>query len=111
MIRHCFVREEGEALILGAGVPERWLQSGQPIRFGPAPTAFGPVSIRIEPPPEEGRSLQITWRGDWHGSGPPAIEIRLPGYVPVQLPAQSSPPAEGDGFWRQSLTQIARMES
>ncbi len=110
MIRHCFVREEGAALILGAGVPERWLRSRQPIRFGPAPTSFGPVSISIEPLAAEGRSLQMTWRGDWHGTGPPAIEIRLPGYVPVQLPAQNSSPTNGNDYSRHSLTRLTRMK-
>lgn len=110
MIRHCFVREEGEGLILGAGVPERWLKSSQPIRFGPAPTAFGPVSITIEPPAEEGRPLRMTWQGDWHEPRSPAVEIRLPGYTPAQLPAQSHPQTEDGDFSRHYVTQLARME-
>jgi len=80
MIRNCFVREEGDRLILCAGVPARWLDQAAPIRFGPAPTRFGPVSICITPDP--GHSPRVDWQGNWHRSAPP-IEIRLPGFAPV----------------------------
>ena len=81
MIRNCFVREEGDGLILCAGVPPRWLEQPTMISFGPAPTAFGAVSIDIQPEP--GDTPRIQWRGDWHESAPP-IEIRLRGFEPVQ---------------------------
>ncbi|MFW6387588.1 MAG: hypothetical protein ACOC0G_02800, partial [Thermodesulfobacteriota bacterium] len=77
MVRNCFVREEGEQLILGAGVPERWLAHDEPIYFGPAPTTFGPVTLSITP--DGDNPPRIEWRGDWHGNTPP-IEIRLPGF-------------------------------
>ena len=80
MIRNCFVREEGECLILCAGIPARWLDQDIPIRFGPAPTACGVVSICITP--AHGASPRVEWRGDWHHKAPP-IEIRLPGFAPV----------------------------
>lgn len=87
MIRNCFVREEGERLILCAGVPVRWLDHDTPARFGPAPTAYGTVSVNIIPNP--GGAPRIDWHADWHHRAPP-IEIRLPGYVPVS-------PASGTG--------------
>jgi hypothetical protein len=80
MIRNCFVREEGDRLILCAGIPARWLDQGAPIRFGPAPTRFGPVSISITPDP--GHPPRVEWQSDWHRAAPP-IEIRLPGFAPV----------------------------
>ncbi|MBU1265422.1 MAG: hypothetical protein KJ946_12585 [Gammaproteobacteria bacterium] len=80
MIRNCFVREEGDRLVLCAGVPARWLDQETPIRFGPAPTRFGPVSISITPVP--GHPPRVEWQGDWHRSAPP-IEVRLPGYAPA----------------------------
>lgn len=76
MIRNCFVREEGERLILCAGIPPRWLEQDQPIRFGPAPTSFGAVTIGITPQP--GGAPRVEWTGDWHHDAPP-IEVRLPG--------------------------------
>ncbi len=81
MMRNCFVREEGERLILCAGVPARWLDQDRPISFGPAPTAFGAVSLRITPNP--GNPPRVDWRGDWHRSAPP-IQIHLPGFAPAE---------------------------
>ncbi|HEY0634907.1 MAG TPA: hypothetical protein VGE00_05950 [Gammaproteobacteria bacterium] len=85
MVRNCFVREEGKRLILCAGIPARWLEQETPIRFGPAPTSFGTVSIVITPRPGQPR---IEWRGDWHRDAPP-LEIRLPGFAPVDAVAGS----------------------
>ena len=83
MIRHCFVREEGDRLILCQGIPSRWLEAGTTIGFGPAPTTFGKVSIRLS-----GRSYEdsvlVSWEADWH-HGAPSIELQLPGYRPVQV--------------------------
>jgi len=84
MIRNCFVREEGERLILCAGIPERWLDQNTPIRYGPAPTAFGTVSISITP--DSSNPPRVEWQGDWHRSAPP-IEIRLPGFAPINVVA------------------------
>ena len=84
MIRNCFVREEGERLVLCAGIPARWLEQDTPIRFGPAPTAFGALSLSITP--QAGTAPRIEWQGDWHRSAPP-IEIRLPGFEPVNVAA------------------------
>lgn len=75
MVRNCFVREEGERLILCAGIPPRWLQQEQPIRFGPAPTRFGTLDITVQPNP--GGTPEVTWDGRWH-NGEPEIEVRLP---------------------------------
>ncbi len=86
MVRNCFVREEKKQLILGSGVPERWLEHHEPIHFGPAPTSFGPVSISIIP--DSGHSPRLEWQGDWYRHKP-LIEIRLPGFVPVSVGADS----------------------
>ncbi|MFO7577367.1 MAG: hypothetical protein R6W66_06520, partial [Pelovirga sp.] len=86
MVRNCFVREEGERLILGAGVPERWLAHNEPIHFGPAPTTFGTLSLSITP--GGGDAPRIAWRGDWHHHEPP-MEIRLPGFEAATVAAGS----------------------
>jgi len=80
MVRNCLVREEGDILILCAGLPGRWLDHNQPITFGPAATAFGPVSITVTP--QAGKPLRVDWQGDWH-SATPAVAIRPPGFNPV----------------------------
>lgn len=87
LLRNCFVREEGGSLVLCAGIPPRWLDQDEPIRFGPAPTSFGAVSLSITPRPD--RPPQVQWHGDWHRGAPP-IEIRLPGFEPVPVAAAAA---------------------
>ncbi|MBI5136723.1 MAG: hypothetical protein HZA24_05210 [Nitrospirae bacterium] len=79
MLRNCFVREEGDGLVLGGGVPAAWLAGTEPVGFGPAPTAFGPVRVTLTPRPG---ALEVAWEGRWHGA-PPAMSVRLPGHAPV----------------------------
>ncbi|WP_250460888.1 hypothetical protein [Microbulbifer litoralis] len=78
MQRNCFVREEGDSLVLASGLPPEWLadtSADRPIRFGPAPTRFGTVTLAIEPGP----APRVTWDGDWHREAPP-IRVRPLGY-------------------------------
>ncbi len=77
MTRNCFVREEGEQLFLCQGIPGRWLRAGQPISFGPTPTAFGVITLTLQPC--ENGEVEVSWRGQWHHQ-PPPIKIQLPGY-------------------------------
>ena len=87
MMRNCFVREEGVGLILGAGVAPQWFAGGEPLVFGPAPTSFGTVSLRLESRDEgPGNKVLVTWQGQWHAE-PPPIEVRLPGFVPRSVRA------------------------
>ncbi len=83
MQRNCLVREEGERLILGSGIPRAWLSANpaqQPIRFGPCLTRFGAIEIEIA---EHNRgSARVSWSGRWYGDAP-SIEIRLPGFAHV----------------------------
>jgi len=82
MVRNCFVREEGDRLILCAGIAKRWLQEGSPVLFGPAPTCFGPVTITLNPLSDT--SIEIVLQTAWHDQEP-AIDVRLPGHEPVTL--------------------------
>jgi len=79
IIRNCFVREEDGHLVIGSGVPDRWLKSDAELRFGPAPTAFGVITVSIRTRCE---TVTIDWQSRWHGK-PPVIDIRLPGFPPT----------------------------
>src|SRR5690606_36049664 len=48
LVRDMLVREAGDELHLGAGVPASWLEHGQRIEVERAPTYFGLVAYRIE---------------------------------------------------------------
>jgi hypothetical protein len=78
MMRALFLREEGDRLVLCEGIDPAWLDTA--VSFGPAPTAFGKVTVSVRP--EAGRTL-VTWHGWWHGD-PPEVEVRLPGHAPAR---------------------------
>ncbi|MFN2328568.1 MAG: hypothetical protein ABR612_06600 [Chromatocurvus sp.] len=81
MLRNCFLREEGDSLVLAGGIPGRWLETGEPMAFGPAPTVFGTVSVRIEH--ADDGCVAISVAADWHAS-PPLLTSALPGYHIVE---------------------------
>ena len=47
LLRDCLVREEGDTLVLGLGVPSGWLD--KPFAVANLPTHFGRVSYRYDP--------------------------------------------------------------
>ncbi len=85
MLRNCFVREEGNTLILASGIPSDWLNTAQPISFGVAPTLWGEISILISISGEaDNKIIRVEWQGHWHKQAPD-IEVRLPGFKPVKV--------------------------
>jgi len=82
ILRALFVREEDQALVLGAGVPEAWLHQGETLSFGPTPTRWGPVTVTIT---TEGAEPTVQMQGQWRGE-PPTIEARLPGRPATAVP-------------------------
>lgn len=79
MLRNMFVREEEGRLILASGLPAEWLTAAAPLRFGPTPTAWGPVEVEVR---AEGEQVTVAWTGDWRGD-PPTVEVHLAGLAPV----------------------------
>ena len=75
MIRNAFVREEADRLVVGSGLWPEWLEQGANLRFGPAPTAFGPFTVQVE---IAGETASIEWSGAWR-ERPPTLEIAVPG--------------------------------
>jgi hypothetical protein len=82
IIRNCFLREEGETLVIGQGIPQSWHQQKVPISFGPAPTSFGKVTITINTQPNE--CPEVSWHGDWHKLRP-QIQLALPGFITTMV--------------------------
>jgi hypothetical protein len=73
-VRDSILYEEGERLIVGAGIPDEWLQSEKKIAMVNAPTRFGDVDVRIR---RRGESVEISLSGRWRPA-PSLVEIRLP---------------------------------
>ncbi|MEE4278430.1 MAG: hypothetical protein V2I82_08215 [Halieaceae bacterium] len=77
MIRHLFLREEEDALILCPGIPGRWLDARETLAFGPTATRFGPVTVTLQPLNEGAYTLVC--QGSWRGEAP-TIRCALPGF-------------------------------
>ncbi len=75
MMRQSFVREEGDDLVLGAGVDPRWLESGEAFGISNAPTHFGNLDLYFEPFED---SIRVRWHGEWHRQ-PATVTLALPG--------------------------------
>jgi hypothetical protein len=78
MIRNCFLREEGDRLVIGSGVMDRWIPATGAASFGPTLTPFGRVSLRLR---RESTGLAVEVAASWR-SHAPALDIRVPGYEP-----------------------------
>jgi hypothetical protein len=82
LMRHSFVREEADHLVLGAGILPAWLTSGHQLSFGPTPTPWGAVEVFVE---KEGPCLRVRWQGHWFNAVP-LMRIALPGWEAVCAP-------------------------
>jgi hypothetical protein len=79
MVRNCFMREEGNSLVVASGVRPEWWRSA-PARLGPSRTPFGPVTVEVNAR-EGGAEVRVVgeWSGEWAGAEP-RLEVRLPGF-------------------------------
>jgi hypothetical protein len=97
MLRNCFVREEGQTLVLCSGLPAEWLASGRSMKLGPTPTPWGPITVTVEP---EETEVRVRWRAEWRGR-PPRIDVRLPdGRAGCSGRQASLVVRRGGGRWR-----------
>lgn len=77
MLRNCFVREEGERLIVGSGLFPNWFESDEDLSFGPTLTPWGPVNIRITRPASEPTlSIDARWRSET-----PRVSVEIEGFA------------------------------
>ncbi len=80
MLRACFVREEPDGLVIGAGLkPDWWRREGA--ELGRTLTPHGPVSVRVSARDSTDAAALLTVEGEWRGKRP-KLDVRLPGYAP-----------------------------
>lgn len=87
IIRNCFVREEGDSLVIGSGIFPRWLHPQAELAFGPAPTPFGDVQVTVST--KNHRPL-VKVDAEWRGPAP-RVEIRIPGFHAGQADSLDRP--------------------
>jgi len=76
MMINSLVFEEGDRLIIGAGLFPEWLANECRISIGPVYTVWGSIELQVI----SGQSqITLSWKGRWH-SNTPEMEIRLPGF-------------------------------
>ncbi|MDZ7760710.1 MAG: hypothetical protein U5L00_10695 [Desulfovermiculus sp.] len=78
ILRSLFVREEGEGLILGSGLDPVWLESQEPLEFGPTLTPFGRISVCITGRDQGKAEVWVTGTVD---PGTTPVHIQIPGYT------------------------------
>lgn len=73
-IRNLFVREEGNSLVIGSGIPAHWHYRGENLKYGPTWTPWGRISLELQFRPE---MAQVHWNASWHNA-PPTARISIP---------------------------------
>ena len=81
LMRHSFVREEGDELVLGSGVDPSWLEGSESFGIQMAPTHFGEFDLSFEP---AGAVCHLSWKPRWH-TPPARVILALPGRPPTEL--------------------------
>jgi hypothetical protein len=77
MMRNLFVREEGDKIVIGAGIFPEWLHpSGGRIGFGPTLTPFGSIRVEID---NDNAAPHLKLDAVWTNE-PAEVEIQIPGY-------------------------------
>ncbi len=84
MIRNLFIREEGDALVLGSGIWTEWIENGGPVGFGPTRTPFGPVEVRLSKADRE-VVFEVTADLSQALTPPSEIVIDVPGYQKIPV--------------------------
>lgn len=94
LIRNLFVREEGERLVLGAGLNPAWLAASE-VALGRTLTPHGPVGVRFR---SEAAGVRVVLDAAWRGPAP-ALEFQVPGCTPLKV-------APGDARTEFQLTRL-----
>lgn len=88
MIRNCFVREEHDRLVIGAGLRRAWLTPGANLSLGPTLTPFGRIGVWFGATAD---GVQLALDTDWR-TPPPPLEVRVPGCQPRLIAAGAREP-------------------
>jgi hypothetical protein len=85
LLRNLLLREEGNHLVVGAGINPEWLEAGE-LSLGRTLTPHGPVGVRFNRGPD-GVSVVLdpAWR-----AGSPALDFQVPGCTPLNVEAGDS---------------------
>ena len=81
MMRNCFVREEGNTLVIGSGLRSEWVERGETFGIERTFTPFGEVSVEFTP--HGANELELNIDAQWRTTSPKS-EVQVPGYRVVE---------------------------
>ena len=81
-VRNMFVREEGDSLILGSGIPPHWHYSDERLQYGPTWTPWGKLELAIQFRTE---NAEVQWNAEWHRDAPPHVKVAIPCFHEVDI--------------------------
>ena len=64
MLRNLFLREEGDTLIVGSGIPQHWHYHKETLKYGPTWTPWGRLTLEIK---FHADNATVSWAADWFG--------------------------------------------
>jgi hypothetical protein len=82
LVRNLFVREEGDILVIGAGLNPAWLSAGE-VALGRTLTPHGAVGVRFR---RTADGVDVTLDPAWRHAAP-AIEFQVPGCADLVVDA------------------------
>jgi hypothetical protein len=85
-IRNMFVREEGDTLVIGSGIPAHWNYEDRTLSYGPTWTPWGKLQLTIEATIDDAR---VSWQATWHRK-PPVVHVSVPCYHPERVDMSAS---------------------
>jgi len=80
MMRHLFIREEGNTLVIGEGIFPEWIKQETRLSFGPTLVPGGRLKVSLSGPPDQ---PALSLESKFHGP-PLPCRIAVPGYKPLQ---------------------------
>jgi len=86
VMRALFIREEGEGLVIGSGLPPEWIRQRQRLGYGPTQTCWGPAEVILEPA-QGGYRIRVD--GAWRRT-PPRLHACVPGFRECDLAADGT---------------------
>src|SRR5205823_2835152 len=91
LLRDALVHEDGDRLVLLAGVPDAWLTGDRPVKVRNLPTHFGPCSFTYERAFGVGATLTLS---DNKAAPPGGYVLRLPAGMKATVTADGTPVKE-----------------
>ena len=80
-VRSMFVREEGDSLVIGSGIPAHWHYANERLAYGPTWTPWGKLELTIQ---FESETAEVSWKASWHTTAP-KVRVAIPCFCEMDV--------------------------